>query len=325
MNTFAKFNTTNIHTHGVHVDPRVDNMFVHVEPGQSWTCAESSRRCGATGAWLLRICLPPSTLPVVSYRYLASPAFSFLCNAGTTTASRRTTRLGSTGEPLGSHRRNLKISHVCHETRDLTLRSLRPLIPTTRTRRYHPHAHGSSAYQVMGGLAGAIVVDPPASAPLPAWLAALPEHVVVVQHVKFSADSTQDCGNNYPSFDPFKVYALSEMEAAAYPAASEGAAAVMAAAASLNNASSAAATQFYLANGAYMPTVQLATGAYSVLRIVYAAVGLMPRLGVFSDAGARVAAPACSMMARVALAHISGACPLSLLACTQTIGAPAIS
>ncbi|KAJ3292271.1 hypothetical protein HDU76_007181, partial [Blyttiomyces sp. JEL0837] len=37
MNTVHAPNTTNIHTHGLHVDPAIDNIFVEVQPGKSWT------------------------------------------------------------------------------------------------------------------------------------------------------------------------------------------------------------------------------------------------------------------------------------------------
>lgn len=33
-NTFRSLNTTNLHTHGLHISPEVDSMFVHVEPGE---------------------------------------------------------------------------------------------------------------------------------------------------------------------------------------------------------------------------------------------------------------------------------------------------
>lgn len=34
MNTMHGANTTNIHTHGIHVDPKVDNVFLSAAPGQ---------------------------------------------------------------------------------------------------------------------------------------------------------------------------------------------------------------------------------------------------------------------------------------------------
>ncbi|KAJ3277974.1 hypothetical protein HDU76_010090, partial [Blyttiomyces sp. JEL0837] len=37
MNTLHSPNTTNIHTHGLHVDPAIDTVFVEVQPGKSWT------------------------------------------------------------------------------------------------------------------------------------------------------------------------------------------------------------------------------------------------------------------------------------------------
>jgi hypothetical protein len=37
MNVMHGANTTNIHTHGLHVDPSIDDVMIEVEPGKSWT------------------------------------------------------------------------------------------------------------------------------------------------------------------------------------------------------------------------------------------------------------------------------------------------
>ena len=36
MNTMNSPNTTNFHTHGLHIDPNIDNVFIRVEPGDSY-------------------------------------------------------------------------------------------------------------------------------------------------------------------------------------------------------------------------------------------------------------------------------------------------
>jgi FtsP/CotA-like multicopper oxidase with cupredoxin domain len=36
-NSYHGANSTNLHTHGLHVDPNVDTVFIQVEPGQSHT------------------------------------------------------------------------------------------------------------------------------------------------------------------------------------------------------------------------------------------------------------------------------------------------
>jgi hypothetical protein len=81
MNKMHRPNTTNIHTHGLHVDPNVDNVYRLAPPGGSWT-----------------------------YRY------------------------------------KIPISHA------------------PGLHWYHAHVHGSTAMQLMGGLAGTLVVKPPALA-----------------------------------------------------------------------------------------------------------------------------------------------------------------
>lgn len=80
MNHFRSPNSTNLHTHGVHIDPKVDNVFIHLAPGENHTYQYQ---------------LPDAHAPGVHW--------------------------------------------------------------------YHSHMHGSSAAQVLGGLVGAIVVDPVAA------------------------------------------------------------------------------------------------------------------------------------------------------------------
>ena len=49
MNTMLSPNTVNLHTHGLHVDPAVDSIFVEVEPGESHTYAYEIPEAHAAG------------------------------------------------------------------------------------------------------------------------------------------------------------------------------------------------------------------------------------------------------------------------------------
>eukprot|EP00759_Apiculatamorpha_spiralis_P035769 PhF_6_TR36322/c2_g2_i3/m.53149 len=125
MNQLRHVNHTNIHTHGLHVDPNEDSIFRLAPPGSS-----------------------------LSY--------------------------------------NLKI----------------PAGHAPGTHWYHSHAHGAAVIHMMGGLHGALLV----SDPTPTHdLSAYPETVCVLQHLRFTPQNTQNCGNDKPLFDPFKVYSMDEM------------------------------------------------------------------------------------------------------------------
>jgi hypothetical protein len=72
----------------------------------------------------------------------------------------------------------------------------------------------------MGGLLGALVVEPAVASPLPSWLTSMQETVLVMHHLKFdnTTDSTtggvtQNCGQQLANFWPFKVYSFMEFEA----------------------------------------------------------------------------------------------------------------
>jgi len=51
---------------------------------------------------------------------------------------------------------------------------------------YHPHLEGSSALQVTGGAAGAIIVQDPPGRGLPKWVRAMPETTLVLQQIACS-------------------------------------------------------------------------------------------------------------------------------------------
>ncbi len=114
MNTFHGENVTNVHTHGLHVDPNIDTIFVEVNPGQSYT-----------------------------YNY----------------------QIPSDHAP-GLH-------------------------------WYHAHKHGASALQVMGGLYGAIIVDPADSSQMPSELNNWTRVLLEFAHFSTKSINTLD--------DPFTV------------------------------------------------------------------------------------------------------------------------
>ena len=176
MNCLRRYNTTNIHTHGLHVSPSQDNVFSSVAPGANLT---------------------------YTYSIIAEHAPGTLW--------------------------------------------------------YHAHFHGATAIQVMGGLAGALIVEP--SAALPSWLAALPEEVLVLQSFFFQSIGNPPGGHPAPSF--------SFLENAAY----NGSAGYYA-------SPTFGAPAYYTVNGLVAPALSLAAGASTVLRIVYAAGAETPTLSL---------------------------------------------
>ncbi|KAJ1557534.1 hypothetical protein HK405_015777, partial [Cladochytrium tenue] len=115
-------NSTNIHTHGLHVDPAVDNVGIVVKPG---------------GTWQYNLTIPMDHAPGLHW--------------------------------------------------------------------YHSHKHGASALQVMGGLVGAIYVDPPENTTEKAFLLLKTlQRVLLVAH-HFSINSI----NN--STDPFRVRTFADL------------------------------------------------------------------------------------------------------------------
>jgi FtsP/CotA-like multicopper oxidase with cupredoxin domain len=140
-NTLRSPNTTNVHTHGLHVDPNVDSVFKVAEPGQN-----------------------------ITYHY----------------------------EIHNNHAPGLHW--------------------------YHAHYHGSSTLQLMGGLAGALIVKPATVDNIPSSITNADSFLLVVTNLIFAQEAdngvvTQGCGDgwvcdavsqaplcyggNYPSFRLF--------------------------------------------------------------------------------------------------------------------------
>jgi hypothetical protein len=116
VNEMRHPNNTNVHTHGLHIDPAVDNVMLHAAPGETLTYAYT---------------IPEDHM-------------------------------------AGTH-------------------------------WYHSHNHGSSALQVMGGLVGAIVVEPTTATieQMPEAYTAMDEHLLVFTHISL-------CSCN-PTTDPFRI------------------------------------------------------------------------------------------------------------------------
>ena len=197
VNELRHPNVTNVHTHGLHVDPFVDNVVLGVHPGEQ-------RRYTYT--------IPSDHMP-------------------------------------GTH-------------------------------WYHSHLHGSSAMQVMGGLAGAWTVGVPSGVMTEAvasTYSAMPSHIMVVTHVSL-------CTCN-PTSDPFRIYDYqylasqggSEMPLDATVAAGD-------------------VTDVLLVNGQRQPTLALGVNVWTRFELVNAVgdvfLELEVRTGVALNGGGE---PACSL------------------------------
>jgi FtsP/CotA-like multicopper oxidase with cupredoxin domain len=134
------------------------------------------------------------------------------------------------------------------------------------THWFHAHRHGSTAIQLMGGLAGALLVSHDTTGPLgalPADIAALygtdglGGTLCVMNHLFFSGGSV---GN-----DAFDLPDL-EQVIAATQSADTGAAFATNAAFTDN-----ALKDAYVVNGQYQPTVTLAAGKVTLLRFIHTA------------------------------------------------------
>eukprot|EP01062_Namystynia_karyoxenos_P032019 TRINITY_DN23682_c0_g1_i1.p1 TRINITY_DN23682_c0_g1~~TRINITY_DN23682_c0_g1_i1.p1 ORF type:complete len:635 (+),score=118.26 TRINITY_DN23682_c0_g1_i1:89-1993(+) len=122
---------------------------------------------------------------------------------------------------------------------------------------YHPHLHGSTALQVMGGAVGAIIVEDPTQL----WYAALPSLLLVVQFLQAVPE------------DPFALTAFALPELAARCA--DGV-----------TAGRLPDSNLLLVNGALRPRLELLQCAETVLRLVLAAGASWLNLTVVDPAGA---------------------------------------
>ena len=128
MNTMHTPNVTNIHTHGLHIGPDVDNIFISVNGGETHT-----------------------------YVY------------------------------------NIPRDH------------------TPGTHWYHSHLHGTSGLHVMGGLVGALIVEPYYTTDLPSALQIMTHKVMVFTHVMLDRIGGDGTGDSEDNTDPFTVLPYSRL------------------------------------------------------------------------------------------------------------------
>eukprot|EP01052_Picozoa_sp_SAG31_P004360 SAG31_NODE_180_length_21118_cov_62.152671_1_plen_370_part_00 len=168
LNTMRHPNMTNVHTHGLHIDPAVDNVMVHAGPGETLTYVYT---------------IPEDHM-------------------------------------IGTH-------------------------------WYHSHNHGSSALQVMGGMVGALIVEPTATvaASLPAAYSAMSEHLLVLTHVSL-------CTCN-PTQDPFRIIDYQEYRSSTGDAMSLNAV-----------VGSEGISDVYLTNGQYQPSLSVSPGEWVRFELV---------------------------------------------------------
>eukprot|EP00930_Biecheleria_cincta_P044254 TRINITY_DN30382_c0_g1_i1.p1 TRINITY_DN30382_c0_g1~~TRINITY_DN30382_c0_g1_i1.p1 ORF type:complete len:1734 (+),score=270.87 TRINITY_DN30382_c0_g1_i1:59-5260(+) len=173
-NTFRHINTTNLHTHGLHIDPEVDSVFVQNLPGQTHT-----------------------------YKY------------------------------------DLPAHHA------------------PGTHWYHSHVHGASTLHVMGGLMGALVVEPATSAGplLPGSLAQAPRTWMLLSHLKLdTVDDFNGDKNQEFQFETISYQWLNtEMKGAVPPDPAF---------------ENPGIRDAYVVNGQYQPQLALERGSFQVFHLI---------------------------------------------------------
>jgi len=215
MNTMHSPNTTNVHTHGIHIDPNVDNVFVSAEPGES-----------------------------LVYPY-----------------------------------------HI-------------PTDHSPGTHWYHSHYHGSSTYQVMGGLVGAIIVEPTPAQNIPLSITEADEYLLVISRLKFdqevssrTGEVNQGCGRDFycdplveaplctgeetePSpYESFRIYSYTELGVETGNQMDVNPVLI-----------NESIQDMHLVNGQFRPTLRhMVRGSPAILRIVHASGGGQLALSIRED------------------------------------------
>jgi len=178
MNAMHTPNVTNIHTHGLHIGPSVDNIFVSVNGGESHT-----------------------------YVY------------------------------------NIPRDH------------------TPGTHWYHSHLHGTSALHVMGGLVGALIIEPYYTTDLPSALRSMTRKVMVFTHVMLDRIGGDGTGDSEDNTDPFTVLPYSQLSS---KTSSElGINPVM-------NIASSTVWDAWFVNGQYQPTLSMKVNEYLIFDMICA-------------------------------------------------------
>jgi FtsP/CotA-like multicopper oxidase with cupredoxin domain len=194
MNAMRYPNRTNIHTHGLHIDPAVDDVFIH------------TNGAGDNHTYIYKI--SPDHAPGIHW--------------------------------------------------------------------YHSHLHGASAMQVMGGLVGALIVQPKDSNTIPATLRAMKRKTLVFTHMMLDGDDS--------ALDPFTCLSYSTL--------------------STNTGSTLPIDPVYLnssikdawfVNGQYQPTNSMSPGEWQIFDMVAASGDRILELEIRTDIGRDRGASACNI------------------------------
>jgi FtsP/CotA-like multicopper oxidase with cupredoxin domain len=157
---------TNLHTHGLHVWPQQDNVFVELEA--------SSLADGGSPAMLIHD--PSMEAPILH----ANLDYAYLYNFGSTAPVPPAPR----GEaPPNQAERDEKAADEALSGAGAAQRTRLP----AGAYWYHPHKHGSVAYQVSNGLCGMMIVKGDVDAI--AQIAPLTEQTLVIQQIGFALET----------------------------------------------------------------------------------------------------------------------------------------
>ena len=128
---------------------------------------------------------------------------------------------------------------------------------------YHPHVHGSSSNQQGGGMAGALIIDPPdidasnsisdasyTSSYYPPALAAMKEQILLFQHLCFHNEGKYKSSTPYINHLNVVKYGLDNVDP------------------KFTNTKPSQLPDYYLVNGIYAPTIQLHPGEFQRFRMI---------------------------------------------------------
>lgn len=155
------------------------------------------------------------------------------------------------------------------------------------THWYHAHYHGSSAYQIMSGLVGALLVESKPSQNIPLSITQADSYLLVITHIKFDQEVSprngklnQGCGNDTPCdpvvqaplctaadvepapYESFRIYSYLELGA------------------EVGNTmeidyklADASIKDMKLVNGQFIPTLSITQDSAAILRVISASGG----------------------------------------------------
>ena len=166
-----------------------------------------------------------------------------------------------------------------------------PRVPRAGNHWYHSHLHGSSTFQVMGGLLGGLRIDPSSASDLPDALTAMTRVTMVMHHMALANLDT--------ATDPFSVWTYETLHTQV--GAEEDTAA---------SYTSTDVTDAWCVNGHYQPQHAMQPGEWQIFDIVNAAGDRILELEITTSLQTEdVGSPT-----GVSTATTSGACTSVLLA-----------